>query len=275
MWVTGWARIAAATASGIETWVQQDPGPGQGAAVGDGQTADVMARQAAQPEVPWAQTKAGIDLGGGGQDIGLGEHDRLRGTAAAAGGNDQGQRAPGPGAGVCGARRQTGQVSGGAGGPGPLGRGQRGEPMSEIRRRSMGQGQQGRPEPGQGVLHQDQVQTRVLRHQHQLAGGQPKGTEPVRPHGDGLGQSVIVPGLGGRHYGSAAPPMPGGSGEGRWGHAAAPCLAAWSSGGRPRPAPWAVPRRRSSASMPLSTIHFLAHQAGASRISGEAVPVRR
>ena len=45
--------------------------------------------------------------------------------------------------------------------------------------------------------------------------------------------------------------------------------------GSTRGMPCRLPRRASSASMPFSTSHFFAHHSGASRMSGEAVPVTR
>ena len=75
---------------GREAIVQQDTGPGAGAAPEDRKAADMVKGQAVQPQVAGLQVEVPVRCGGSGVETGIAEHDVARYAFAAAGRNDDG-----------------------------------------------------------------------------------------------------------------------------------------------------------------------------------------
>jgi hypothetical protein len=83
IWVTGWRRQVGRHRLGGEAVVQQHAGPGARAAPENGLAADVVERQASQPEVAGAHSSCG------GIKIAVTQHDCLGLAFAATGTDDQ------------------------------------------------------------------------------------------------------------------------------------------------------------------------------------------
>lgn len=74
---------------GIEAVMKKNGGAGAGTAPEDGETANVVKRQAVQPEIAGQQGQVAIRGGGCRIEIGIAEHDAARVALAAAGRDDE------------------------------------------------------------------------------------------------------------------------------------------------------------------------------------------